>query len=278
MPGLSAPSLLLNATSAETGQRVAFAPYSLIGVGDGTLHAFGDLGRMLRVVGRSKREFDELELIDAAVTSARFPGILPAWSIAASGQNQVRSAGEVAAAQLRRRWLSRSVRRDDRGRHRRAVAEVHPGTPAVECGRAACRAADGQRFIARYGDRRGQQPARCGSTIGRAKQCPFVAVRRRCRSARTPSWRPERFRCCASSWIIASFRCRSAGSCPASRMASSRPCSATAARASGRMDDLGRMQEPDENDTERRAHGLSAFQQLVNRNNCAQKRILDLLQ
>ena len=88
-PALQSPSLLLNATSAETGQRVAFAPYSLIGVGDGTLHAFGDLDRMLHVLGPSRNDLDKLELIDAAVTSARFPGILPAWSLHHAGRTGV---------------------------------------------------------------------------------------------------------------------------------------------------------------------------------------------
>jgi hypothetical protein len=67
------PALLLNATWVETGYRVAFAPFSLGGMRDGTLYAFGD---PKLASGRSGR----ISLAGAAVVSARFPGIVPAFS------------------------------------------------------------------------------------------------------------------------------------------------------------------------------------------------------
>src|SRR5262249_46722947 len=52
---------------------------SLAGVGNGTLFAFCDLVGKLELTKESKNEYQQLSIIDAAVTSARFPGILPAW-------------------------------------------------------------------------------------------------------------------------------------------------------------------------------------------------------
>ncbi len=75
------PALVLAATSVETGHRVAFAPFSLIGVGDGTLHAFSDLARQLKLTAQSSKDYAGFDVIRAAVTSARFPGVLPAWPI-----------------------------------------------------------------------------------------------------------------------------------------------------------------------------------------------------
>lgn len=82
-----APALVLASTSVETGQRVAFSPLSLARIGDGTVQSFADLvatpanPRGLTLALESKAPFDELTLIDAAVTSARFPGLLPAWPL-----------------------------------------------------------------------------------------------------------------------------------------------------------------------------------------------------
>lgn len=65
---LAAPALVLNTTRAETGDRVAFAPFSLQPVGDQTLYSFSEL----------KDAKAGVTLLEAAVTSARFPGMLPA--------------------------------------------------------------------------------------------------------------------------------------------------------------------------------------------------------
>lgn len=69
-----APALVLNSTWAETGYSVAFSPFGLHGRRDGTIFAFGDGSLDGRVVGRAS-------VIDAAVTSARFPGVVPAFTL-----------------------------------------------------------------------------------------------------------------------------------------------------------------------------------------------------
>jgi hypothetical protein len=66
-----APALVLNTTWVETGFRVAFAPFTLHEFDD-SLYSFSDKG-MPYLPGVS--------LIEAAVASARFPGILPPFSI-----------------------------------------------------------------------------------------------------------------------------------------------------------------------------------------------------
>jgi hypothetical protein len=72
-PAGAAPALLLNATWVETGYRVAFAPFVLGGMRDGTLYAFDD--KSLAIGGAA-----DLSLAGAAVVSARFPGVVPAFS------------------------------------------------------------------------------------------------------------------------------------------------------------------------------------------------------
>jgi hypothetical protein len=64
------PALVLNTTWVETGFRAAFAPsgMQLHAAGDGTLYAFSDFHQDATV-----------NLIQAAVASARFPLIAPAW-------------------------------------------------------------------------------------------------------------------------------------------------------------------------------------------------------
>jgi hypothetical protein len=66
------PALVLNTTWVETGFRAAFAPsgMQLHGAGDGTLYAFSDFPEQPRI-----------KLVEAAVASARFPLIAPAWSL-----------------------------------------------------------------------------------------------------------------------------------------------------------------------------------------------------
>jgi hypothetical protein len=72
-PAKAVPALLLNATWVETGYRVAFAPFALGGMRDGTLYAFGD--RNLAANG-----LEHVSLAGAAIVSARFPGVVPAFS------------------------------------------------------------------------------------------------------------------------------------------------------------------------------------------------------
>jgi hypothetical protein len=74
-PDKAAPALVLNATSVESGYRVAFAPFSLDGLGGGSLYSFSDFSKQ------------ELSLAGAAVVSARFPGILPAFSMSQGGRH-----------------------------------------------------------------------------------------------------------------------------------------------------------------------------------------------
>jgi hypothetical protein len=62
------PSLILNATWVETGNRVAFAPFAMAGIGDGTVLSARDIG-----LGR------DMALSRAVTVSARFPGIVPAY-------------------------------------------------------------------------------------------------------------------------------------------------------------------------------------------------------
>jgi hypothetical protein len=68
-PKEAAPALVLNATSVESGYRAVFAPFDLNDVADGSLQSF------------SKFSDNEPTLAGAAVVSARFPGILPAYPV-----------------------------------------------------------------------------------------------------------------------------------------------------------------------------------------------------
>jgi hypothetical protein len=68
-PGRAAPALVLNATSVESGYRVALAPFDVDGLGDGSLYPFRGFSQ------------ENLSLAAAAVISARFPAILPAYTI-----------------------------------------------------------------------------------------------------------------------------------------------------------------------------------------------------
>jgi hypothetical protein len=65
-----APALVLNATWAEKGERVAFSPFPL-GSHDNFLRAFSDIAPGHR----------NIDLMEAAVVSARFPAILPPHSL-----------------------------------------------------------------------------------------------------------------------------------------------------------------------------------------------------
>ncbi|THD45551.1 MAG: hypothetical protein E7774_07710 [Bradyrhizobium sp.] len=78
-----APALVLNTTWVETGFRVIFAPFTRDDIGDRSLYSFsdkdmpGDLFEDLR----GQKGVRRVSLIEAAVDSARFPGILPAESV-----------------------------------------------------------------------------------------------------------------------------------------------------------------------------------------------------
>jgi len=78
----AAPALLLNATWAENGYRVAFSPFSLRAAGDGTLYAFKDL------VAKYKCPALAVSIAQAAVVSARFPAILPSWQLDCPGSGR----------------------------------------------------------------------------------------------------------------------------------------------------------------------------------------------
>jgi hypothetical protein len=70
-PRSKSPALLLNATWVETGYRVAYAPFALNGMRDRTFYSFSDSG--LAAAYRPG-----ITVAQAAMTSARFPGVLPA--------------------------------------------------------------------------------------------------------------------------------------------------------------------------------------------------------
>lgn len=72
------PAFIFNTTHAETGERVAFAPFKLRDVGQGSLSSFSDDGFVSLVKENS------VDLATAAVASARFPGLMPALSFPTS--------------------------------------------------------------------------------------------------------------------------------------------------------------------------------------------------
>jgi hypothetical protein len=80
------PALVLNATWVETGSRAAFAPFLLNNI-DSSLYSFTDLVSLDKLDSRSPPKSGagphpiSLSLIDAAVVSARFPAILPPYSL-----------------------------------------------------------------------------------------------------------------------------------------------------------------------------------------------------
>lgn len=81
-----APALVLNTTWVETGFRVAFAPFSLHGSGDQSLYSFSDQDMPGCPASKPcpKGANDppkQIALMDAAIDSARFPLILPAYSV-----------------------------------------------------------------------------------------------------------------------------------------------------------------------------------------------------
>jgi hypothetical protein len=71
-PADDAPALVLNSTWVETGFRVAFAPFDLHAT-DESLYSFSDVGMP---------DEDQANLMSAASVSARFPLIMPPFSVA----------------------------------------------------------------------------------------------------------------------------------------------------------------------------------------------------
>lgn len=71
-PGSQAPALVLNTTWVETGFRVALAPFSLHDGGDQSLYSFSDQF----MPGET-----DVSLMEAAIDSARFPGMLPSYAV-----------------------------------------------------------------------------------------------------------------------------------------------------------------------------------------------------
>jgi hypothetical protein len=71
----AAPALVLNTTWAETGDRIAYAPFPLEDVGDRTLKSVSDLEES------GAKVVEAANLIKAAIASARFPAVLPAMII-----------------------------------------------------------------------------------------------------------------------------------------------------------------------------------------------------
>jgi hypothetical protein len=78
-PASRTPAMVLNTTWMSNGHRVAFAPFSLMKAGDGTLWSFGDVyGTTPPLLHGAP--FNP-SLADALVASARFPGALPPLSL-----------------------------------------------------------------------------------------------------------------------------------------------------------------------------------------------------
>ncbi len=71
------PALLLNTTFVETGQRVSFSPFPLKDLNDKLLLSFSDL----QFQHDSPDGTDDTTLAEAAVASARFPGLMPALAL-----------------------------------------------------------------------------------------------------------------------------------------------------------------------------------------------------
>lgn len=78
-PASNGPALVLNTTWMRNGHRVAFSPFPLERIGDGTLWSFGDLYKGLKPMYRGERR--PPTLAETIVASARFPVVLPAMSI-----------------------------------------------------------------------------------------------------------------------------------------------------------------------------------------------------
>ena len=74
-PEKAAPALVLNSTWADTGYTVAFAPFTLGTIRNGALFTFADDHI------RGPATADDVTVARAAVVSARFPGVVPAYTL-----------------------------------------------------------------------------------------------------------------------------------------------------------------------------------------------------
>lgn len=95
------PGLVLNTTWVENGLRVAFAPYKLQNIGDDSLYAFSDKGMpspdqndssdggVCNPSANTSKTRPPVSLVEAALDSARFPGILPPYSVEMSENGEV---------------------------------------------------------------------------------------------------------------------------------------------------------------------------------------------
>lgn len=92
-PNSWAPAQILNTTWSETGYRVAFAPFPLHAISDGTLfsHPSGGATTDFGAFGIKTSGEPSESLIEAAFISARFPGIVPAYSFSALSGQQPRN-------------------------------------------------------------------------------------------------------------------------------------------------------------------------------------------
>jgi hypothetical protein len=75
------PALVLNTTWMRNGHRVAIAPFKLFAIGDGTLWSFDDVYERLGSLPYRRGLVFRPTLANAAVASARFPGVLPPLSL-----------------------------------------------------------------------------------------------------------------------------------------------------------------------------------------------------
>jgi hypothetical protein len=82
------PALLLNATWVETGYRVAFSPFPLQHLGEGTLYSFEDVGALPGEGHKASQSWQNPSLIGAAAVSARFPFVMPPWVSSPSAKNR----------------------------------------------------------------------------------------------------------------------------------------------------------------------------------------------
>ncbi|MGO9474483.1 MAG: hypothetical protein ACLPWS_13950 [Rhodomicrobium sp.] len=87
-PGGKLPALLLNATWVETGYRVAFSPFPLQELGEGTLYSFGDVGTLPGEGHMASETWQNPSLIGAAAISAGFPFIMPPWATNRSAKSR----------------------------------------------------------------------------------------------------------------------------------------------------------------------------------------------
>lgn len=85
-----APALVLNATWAETGFRVAFAPFQLHAIDD-SLYSFDD--PQMPITEKN------VSLMDAAVVSARFPAILSPFAVSIDENKDEPPSGKNSAMQ-----------------------------------------------------------------------------------------------------------------------------------------------------------------------------------